>query len=84
LSNAHFWLQLIGGIGMGAFMGMAGLHGMLRLHLYVNGQFNPDMEFAAICGTMLLLAWALFLYNIVMSVGIKGLIGIFLPAKIYT
>ncbi len=81
LSNTHFWLHLIGGIGMGAFMGMAGLDGMLRRHLYVHGEFNPLMIFAAICGTMLLAAWAIFLYNIVMSVGIKGLIGIFMPAK---
>ena len=39
------------------------------------------MIFAALFGTMLLTAWAIFLYNIIMSVGIKGLIGIFLPAK---
>ena len=25
LVNIHFWCHLIGGIGMGAFMGMAGL-----------------------------------------------------------
>ena len=81
LSNTHYWLHLIGGIGMGAFMGMAGLDGMLRRHLYVDGQFNPDMIFAAICGSMLLIAWFVFLYNIIMSVGIKGLIGIFLPAE---
>jgi cytochrome c oxidase subunit 1 len=81
LSNAHYWLHLIGGIGMGAFMGMAGLDGMLRRHLYVNGEFNPEMIFAAITGGMILLAWVLFLFNVVMSVGIKGLIGIFLPAK---
>ncbi len=81
LSNIHFWLHLIGGIGMGAFAGMAGLQGMLRRHLYVHGEFNHLMILAAICGTMVLIAWALFLYNIVMSVGIKGLIGIFLPAK---
>jgi len=81
LSHAHFWLHLIGGIGMGAFMGMAGLDGMLRRHLYVNGEFNTWMILAAICGAMLLLAWLLFLLNVVMSVGIKGLIGIFLPAK---
>jgi len=30
---------------------------------------------------MILIAWGIFLFNIVMSVGIKGLIGIFLPAK---
>jgi len=81
LSNAHFWLYLIGGIGMGAFGGMAGLDGMLRRHLYVNGEFNTFMILAAICGTMILIAWAIFLFNIIMSVGIKGLIGIFLPAE---
>jgi len=81
LSNLHFWFHLIGGIGMGAFMGMAGLDGMLRRHLYVHGEFNPDMIFAALFGSMLLIAWAVFLYNIIMSVGIKGLIGIFLPSR---
>ena len=81
LTWAHFWLYLIGGIGMGAFAGMAGLDGMLRRHLYVHGEFNTLMVLAAICGTMVLVAWFLFLFNIVMSVGLKGLIGIFLPAK---
>jgi len=80
LSNVHFWMYLIGGIGMGAFGGMAGLDGMLRRHLYVNGEFNTFMVLAAICGTMILTAWFIFLFNIVMSVGIKGLIGIFLPS----
>ena len=81
LTWAHFWLYLIGGVGMGAFAGMAGLDGMLRRHLYVNGEFHTWMILAAICGTMILVAWALFLFNIVMSVGVKGLIGIFLPAQ---
>ena len=81
LSNAHFWLYLIGGIGMGAFAGMAGINGMLRRHLYVHGEFNTYMVLAAICGSMVLIAWFIFLFNIVMSVGVKGLIGIFLPAQ---
>jgi cytochrome c oxidase subunit 1 len=81
MSNIHFWMYLIGGIGMGAFGGMAGLDGMLRRHLYVNGEFNTLMVLAAICGTMVLVAWVIFLLNIVLSVGIKGLIGIFMPAK---
>ena len=81
LSNAHFWMHLVGGIGMGAFMGMAGLDGMLRRHLYINGEFNFDMLMAGGFGTMLIVAWLLFMYNIIMSVGLKGLIGIFLPAK---
>ncbi len=78
---AHYWLYLIGGIAMGAFMGMAGLDGMLRRHLYVHGEFNTWMILAAIGGGMVLLAWIIFLLNIVLSVGIKGLIGIFMPAK---
>ncbi len=81
LSNIHFWMHLIGGIGMGAFAGMAGLDGMLRRHLYVDGEFNTFMILAAICGTMVLMAWLIFLYNIIMSVGLRGLIGIFLPSK---
>jgi cytochrome c oxidase subunit 1 len=81
LSNAHFWLQLIGGIGMGAFMGMAGLDGMLRRHMYLNGEYDTFMILAAVSGSMLLLAWALFLFNIIMSIGLKGLVSIFMPSK---
>ncbi len=81
LANTHFWLQLIGGIGMGAFMGMAGLDGMLRRHFYTGGEYNGWMILAGICGAMLFLAWFLFLINIVLSVGLKGLVAIFLPSK---
>jgi cytochrome c oxidase subunit 1 len=84
LVNVHFWCHLIGGVGMGAFMGMAGLKGMLRRSLYINGEFNIYMVLAAICGTLLLIGFLAFFYNIVMSVGLKGVIGIFTPAKIKT
>jgi cytochrome c oxidase subunit I len=84
LANFHFWAQLIGGIGMGAFMGMAGLNGMLRRSLYVNGEFNIYMILAALSGTLLLLGFLAFFYNIVMSVGLNGAIGIFMPSKVKT
>jgi cytochrome c oxidase subunit I len=80
LATAHFWLHIIGGIGMGASMGMAGIDGMLRRSIYVDGEFQTYMVLAGICGGMLLLAFALFLFNIVMSVGVQGLIGIYSPA----
>ncbi len=84
LANAHFWLHLVGGIGMGAFMGMAGIDGMLRRTIYYNGEYNTYMILAGICGAMMLLAFVLFLYNIIMSVGVKGLLGIYKPSTIDT
>jgi cytochrome c oxidase subunit 1 len=77
LANIHFWAHLAGGIGMGAFMGMAGLKGMLRRSIYANGEFSVYMILAGLCGLLLLLGFLCFFVNIVMSVGIKGLLGIF-------
>lgn len=81
LANFHFWAHIVGGIGMGAFMGMAGMKGMLRRTIYYNGEFNLYMILAGICGSLLLIAFLAFLYNIIMTLGFKGLIGIFMPAK---
>ena len=69
---------------MGAFMGMAGLQGMLRRSLYVNGEFNVYMILAALSGSLLLLAFLAFFYNIVMSLGLKGVLEIFTPSKLDT
>jgi cytochrome c oxidase subunit 1 len=82
LANFHFWAHLVGGIGMGAFMGMAGLRGMLRRTLYFDGEFNLYMILAALCGSLLLLAFLSFFFNIAMSVGLKGVFGIFSGTKI--
>jgi len=84
LANFHFWAQLVGGVGMGAFMGMAGLNGMLRRSLYVNGEFNTYMILAALCGALLLFGFLAFFYNILMSVGLNGVLGIFAPSKLKT
>jgi cytochrome c oxidase subunit 1 len=82
LADFHFWAHLLGGIGMGAFMGMAGLQGMLRRTVYFDGEFSLYMILAALCGTLLLLAFLAFFYNIVMTVGLKGVLGIFSPSKL--
>ena len=84
LATAHFWLHIVGGIGMGTFMGMAGIDGMLRRSVYIDGEYNTYMTLAGICGGLLLLAFFAFLFNIVMTVGVKGLIGIYSPAKMNT
>jgi cytochrome c oxidase subunit I len=80
LAKFHFWCQLVGGIGMGAFMGMAGLQGMLRRTLYLGGEFQPYMVLAGLSGSLLLVGFLAFFFNIVMSLGLNGVIGIFLPA----
>jgi len=84
LADFHFWAHLLGGIGMGAFMGMAGLQGMLRRSLYVEGEFRVYMILAAASGTLLLLAFLAFFANIVMSVGLRGVAGIFARSKLDT
>ena len=82
LANWHFWLHLLGGIGMGAFMGMAGIDGMLRRHVYTEGEFLGYMILAGICGAMILAAWFIFMFNIIATIGLKGLIGIFKPSQL--
>jgi cytochrome c oxidase subunit I len=84
LANFHFWAHLLGGIGMGAFMGMAGLHGMLRRTIYFNGEFTPYMILAGLCGGLLLAAFIAFFYNVVMTVGLNGVFGIFSRSKLKT
>jgi len=82
LANVHFWFHLVGGIGMGAFMGMAGLHGMLRRTIYYEGEFNLYMILAALSGALMFVAFLAFFYNIVMSLGLTGVLQIFTPSKL--
>ena len=62
-------------------MGMAGLKGMLRRTLYFNGEYDLYMILALVCGALLLIGFLIFFINIVMTIGIEGLIGIFKPVK---
>ena len=82
LANLHFWAHLLGGIGMGAFMGMAGLQGMLRRTLYYDGEFQPYMVLAMLSGSLLLIAFLAFLFNIVMTLGLNGAIGVFKKSEL--
>jgi cytochrome c oxidase subunit 1 len=42
------------------------------------------MVLAGICGAMMLLAFVIFMYNIIMSIGLKGLLGIYKKSQIDT
>jgi cytochrome c oxidase subunit I len=84
LATFHFWSHLVGGIGMGAFMGMAGLHGMLRRTIYFNGEFRSYMVLAALSGALIVAGLIAFLVNIVMTVGLEGALGIFRRSTLRT
>ena len=66
---------------MGAFMGMAGMHGVLRRTIYGSREYYLFMISAGICGVVLFAAFVAFLTNIVMSVGVNGTIVIFAPLR---
>lgn len=83
LTNFHFWAHLIGGIGMSIAMGFAGMNGMLRRTVYPgDATFKPEMIAAAFFGSLIILAYLAMMYNIISSIGIRGLAEIFikLPA----
>ena len=85
LTNFHFWAHLIGGIGMSMSMGFAGMDGMLRRTIYPGDTtFQPHMIAAAFFGSLILLAYLAMMYNIISSIGIRGLIEIFvkLPERV--
>jgi hypothetical protein len=56
----------------------------LRRAIYLNGEFNVHMILAALSGSLLLFAFLAFFYNIVVSLGIKSVLGIYTPSKLNT
>ncbi|MEW5947405.1 MAG: hypothetical protein AB1742_14535 [bacterium] len=85
MTNFHFWAHLIGGVGMSMAMGFAGMDGMLRRAIYPGDPaFKPEMIAAAFFGSLMAAAYLALMYNVISSIGIRGLVGIFvkLPGKI--
>ena len=79
LTNIHFWTHLIGGVGMAMAMGFAGMDGMLRRAVYPgDNTFQPHMIVAAFFGSLLIVAYLAMMLNIISSIGIRGLIEIFI------
>ena len=84
LTNFHFWAHLIGGVGMAMAMGFAGMDGMLRRAVYIGDPtFQPHMILGAFFGSLIIVAYMALMYNIISSIGIRGLIEIFvkLPGR---
>jgi len=82
LADLQLILWTVGGLVMGISMGLAGVNGMLRRMLYLNGlgSFQPFMNASLFGAIILASGYAVFLLNIVRTVGLKTLIGIFYVA----
>jgi cytochrome c oxidase subunit 1 len=82
LVDVHLWLWLIGCVAMTYAMGMAGSQGMLRRTLYGAGHiYQPYVVIAIIAGTIIAIAFAVFLFNLIATVGLKNVIGLFVPQR---
>jgi cytochrome c oxidase subunit 1 len=79
LADVQLILWTVGGLVMGLSMGLAGVAGMLRRMLYVNGlgPFQPYMDAALLGALILASGYAVFLVNIIRTVGFKTLLSIF-------
>lgn len=83
LTNFHFWAHLIGGVGMAMAMGFAGMDGMLRRTVYPGDTtFQPHMIAATFFASLMVLAYIALMYNIISSIGIRGLIEIFVKLPV--
>lgn len=81
LSNLHFWLWMIGAIGMSFSMGLAWRDGMLRRTLYPGVDiYLPYMDAATFFGVLLAVSYLAFLANLIRTYGLRTLIGLFIPS----
>jgi cytochrome c oxidase subunit 1 len=81
LSNLHFWLWTIGGVGMAFSMGFAWRDGMLRRTLYPGVEmYLPYMNAATFFGMLLALGFLALLVNLIRTYGLRTLIGLFIPS----
>ncbi|MBN1315763.1 MAG: cbb3-type cytochrome c oxidase subunit I [Anaerolineales bacterium] len=81
LVDVHFWLWMSGSVIMAYAMGMAGANGMLRRTFYYNGQFQGYTLVALIGGLLVAAGFAIFLINLVGTIGVKNALGLFLPER---
>ncbi|HUK50979.1 MAG TPA: cbb3-type cytochrome c oxidase subunit I [Terriglobales bacterium] len=83
LADVQLVLWTVGGLVMGLGMGLAGVAGMLRRMLYLTGLgvYQPYMD-AALVGSLLVASgYLVFLVNIIRTVGVRGIFGIFFPPR---
>lgn len=81
LSNLHFWLWTVGGIGHAWSMGLAWRQGMLRRTLYLDTlMYQPYMVAAIFFAALIAIGFLLFLVNLIQTYGLRTLVGLFIPS----
>jgi cytochrome c oxidase subunit 1 len=81
LVNAHFWLWMIGSVGMAYAMGMAGARGMLRRTIYENGMYQPYVAVALISSLVIAAGFVAFLVNTVATLGWTNVFSLVVPER---
>ena len=81
LIDAHFWLWIVGSVIMAYAMGMAGARGMLRRTFYDGTVFQPYTLTAIFGGILVALGFVAFLVNLVGTLGLANVIGLFVPER---
>ncbi len=81
LINTHFWLWIVGSVGMAYAMGMAGSRGMLRRTFYEGGQFQSYTLVAIIGGVLISVGFLAFLVNLVGTLGLRNVLALFIPER---
>jgi cytochrome c oxidase subunit 1 len=81
LIDAHFWLWIVGSVIMAYAMGMAGARGMLRRTFYDGTVFQPYTLAAIFGGILVALGFVAFLVNLVGTLGLANVIGLFVPER---
>lgn len=81
LIDVHLWVWVIGCVIMTYAMGMAGARGMLRRTLYDTAQYDPYVLAAIAGGILIAIAFAVFLYNLIATIGLRTVLGLFLPEQ---
>jgi cytochrome c oxidase subunit 1 len=83
LADLQLVLWTVGGLVMGLGMGLAGVAGMLRRMLYLNGLgvYQPYMDAAFVGAVILASGYAVFLLNLIRTVGLRGVLAVFFPPR---
>ena len=81
LIQLHFWLWIVGSVIMAYAMGMAGARGMLRRTFYDGTVFQPYTLTAIFGGILVALGFVAFLVNLVGTLGLANVIGLFVPER---